>query len=310
MKTAVVTGGAGFIGSHLVGMLIRRNVDVHVIDNLSTGHKEKVPQEAAFYEEDIRSDKARDLIRDIGPDAVIHLAAQADVGQSVNNPCFDMDVNVRGTINLLEACRLASVRKFIFASTSGVYGDLDKEILTELDPVKPISFYGLSKLAAEHYIRMYDKFFDIPYTILRFANVYGPGQNAHGEGGVIAIFMDRISKGLSLPVNGDGMQTRDFVYVEDVAEAIAAAVQFGNRDTIHVSTGVKTSINQLIQLLGDIHPYWFEVTHRPARPGDIMHSCLSNLKARNHLQWNPVHSVRSGLEKTYSEWLSSPASNG
>ncbi|RCX19787.1 UDP-glucose 4-epimerase [Fontibacillus phaseoli] len=299
MKTVVVTGGAGFIGSHLVNRLVRQNMQVHVIDNLSTGRMENVPLQATLHIEDVRSEHARNIIMDAKPDTLIHLAAQADVQQSVADPFFDMQVNVSGTLNMLEACRMSNVRKFIFASTSGVYGDLQKEVLTELDPVKPISFYALSKMTAEHYIRMYDKFYNIPYTILRFANVYGPGQTVKGEGGVISIFMDKVSNNLSLPVNGDGEQTRDFVYVKDVGEAIVAAVDHGNRDTIHVSTGIKTSLNQLIGLLASLHPKQVDVVYQPPRPGDIMHSCLSNLKARNHLHWKPVYSIQQGLAETY-----------
>ncbi|WP_410771906.1 NAD-dependent epimerase/dehydratase family protein [Fontibacillus sp. BL9] len=306
MKTVVVTGGAGFIGSHLVNRLVRQNMQVHVIDNLSTGCLENVPSQATLHVEDIRSEQARDIIMDAKPDTLIHLAAQADVQQSVADPFFDMQVNVGGTLNMLEACRTAKVRKFIFASTSGVYGDLQKEVLTELDPVKPISFYALSKMTAEHYIRMYDKFYDIPYTILRFANVYGPGQTVKGEGGVISIFMDKVSKNLSLPVNGDGEQTRDFVYVKDVVEAIAAAGDHGIRDTIHVSTGIKTSLNQLIELLGSLHPKQIDVLYQPPKPGDIMHSCLSNLKARNHLHWKPAYSIQQGLAETYRLGQSAP----
>lgn len=302
MKTAVVTGGAGFIGSHLVNRLIRQSFKVIVIDDLSTGYKQKVPQQAELHIADIRSEMTRETIRKTRPDLLIHLAAQADVRQSVDRPIFDADVNVAGTLNLLEACRETKVKKFIFASTSGVYGDLAKEVLTELDPVKPISFYGLSKWTAEQYIRLYDKFYDIPYTILRFANVYGPGQTIKGEGGVVAIFMDRLKKGLPLPIFGDGEQTRDFIYVQDVVEAIVAAAERGTQDTIHVSTGKRTSLNQLIAYLHGLHPEEVEVLYQAAKPGDIRHSCLSNLKARNDLQWKPEYTIEEGLAETYANW--------
>ncbi|WP_334075750.1 MULTISPECIES: NAD-dependent epimerase/dehydratase family protein [Paenibacillus] len=307
MKTAVVTGGAGFIGSHLVNRLIRQNLKVIVIDNLSTGQRKNVPEQATLHVADIQSERTREIIRESKPDLLVHLAAQIDVRQSIDRPFFDADVNVAGTLNLLEACRENKVSKFIFASTSGVYGDLAKEVLTELDPVKPISFYGLSKWTAEQYIRLYDKFYGIPYTILRFANVYGPGQTIKGEGGVVAIFMDRLKKGLPLPIFGDGEQTRDFVYVRDVAEAILAAAEHGSRDTIHVSTGKKTSLNQLIAYLHELHPEEVEVLYQAGKPGDIRHSCLSNLKARNDLHWKPSYAIEEGLAETYANWPALPS---
>ncbi|KAF9124968.1 UDP-glucose 4-epimerase 5 [Mortierella sp. GBA39] len=241
MSTVVVTGGAGFIGSHLVRKLIGLGHKVHVIDNLSTGKAERVPSGAVLHIHDIRSPGAHDLIGLLSPFAVIHLAAQADVQQSIREPFDDMDVNIGGTLNMLNACRKGSVEKVIFASTSGVYGNLQKDILTEDDPVMPISFYGLSKLTAEMYIRLYSQLFGLPYGILRFANVYGPGQTAKGEGGVVAIFMDRLFTGRPLGINGDGNQTRDFIYVLDVADAIIAAMESKENGTYHVSTGTAST---------------------------------------------------------------------
>ncbi|WP_229520695.1 MULTISPECIES: NAD-dependent epimerase/dehydratase family protein [unclassified Paenibacillus] len=299
MKKVVVTGGAGFIGSHLVRHLIGLGNQVHVIDDLSTGHIEHVHSEAKLHVLDIRSLDAADLIATIRPSIVVHLAAQADVQRSVLDPAADLDINVNGTLNILKACREAKVGKLVFTSTSGVYGENSRELLVESDPAKPISFYGLSKWAAEQYIALFDRLFDLPYTILRLANVYGPGQTPKGEGGVIAIFMDKLKKGLPLTVNGDGEQTRDFIYVEDIVSAIIAAADCEYRGIAHASTARRTSLNEMIGLLGILHSQPIQVTHRPDKPGDIKHSCLSNSKSARLLQWQPSHSLWQGLEKTY-----------
>ncbi|WP_308637945.1 NAD-dependent epimerase/dehydratase family protein [Paenibacillus silvisoli] len=299
----VVTGGAGFIGSHLVKGLLECGADVYVIDNLSSGSAERVDLNASLYVEDIRFAKTRRIIRAIKPDIVYHLAAQADVQRSIENPVTDAAVNVTGTLNMLEACRGSGVRKIIFASTSGVYGDLQKETITEDDPAVPISYYGLSKLTAERYIRLYHHFFGLNYTILRFGNVYGPGQTAKGEGGVIANFIERTVKGLPLSINGDGWQTRDFIYVGDVVSANLAAAFRGDGETLHVSTGQRTSINRLVELLRQLHPSEIPVVHRAAKPGDILHSCLSSERTREALQWEPVTGMERGMEATYRYWM-------
>lgn len=310
MNSVIVTGGAGFIGSHLVDGLINLGIKVHVIDNLSTGKSERVNPQAILHVSDIRSIEAREIIAQVKPDVLFHLAAQADVQHSVAHPDFDLDVNVQGTVNMLKACQEAAVSKIIFASTSGVYGNLEKEILTEQDPVKPISFYGLSKITAEQYIAMYKQFFGVSYTILRFANVYGPGQTSKGEGGVIAIFMKQLTDNLPLTVNGDGEQTRDFIYVKDVVQALLAAMTQGAGNILHVSTETKTSVNGLIGYLRKLHTKNknkdLQVLHRPAKAGDIKHSCLSNQETRNKLNWQPIYPIEQGLEETYLNWMELP----
>ncbi|EXX86299.1 UDP-glucose 4-epimerase [Paenibacillus darwinianus] len=296
---AVVTGGAGFIGSHLVNELVASGFEVHVIDNLSAGDVRRVHAQAALHTVDIREADARETIRSVKPDTIFHLAAQADVQRSILQPEFDADVNVMGTLNVLEAARDAGVRKIVFASTSGVYGDLQKDLLVEDDPTRPISFYGLSKLAAEHYIRLYHQFFGTAYTILRYGNVYGPGQTAKGEGGVVAVLLDQIGKGQPLSINGNGEQTRDFVYVKDVVAANLAAVRRGDGETVHIGTGSRTPVNRLAGILGNLHHSAVQVVHRPAKAGDILHSCLANDKARNLLQWKPDYDIEQGLRETY-----------
>lgn len=297
---AVVTGGAGFIGSHLVEELLLQGAKVHVLDNLKTGRLQNVHPLAVMHIEDIRSQGAKQIIKREKPDVVFHLAAQADVGQSIREPKYDADMNINGTINILEACREASVKKIIFASTSGVYGNLQKDLISEKDLTMPISYYGLSKLTAESYIRLFHQLYGLSYTILRFGNVYGPRQSAKGEGGVIAIFLDRIKKGMPLMIHGDGEQTRDFVYVKDVVRANIAAVEKGDQETIQVSTGRSVSVNHLVKMLTQIYGSPIETIYTHARTGDIKHSCLDNKKARQLLQWNPQVDIFNGLTETYT----------
>ncbi|AKP46214.1 MULTISPECIES: NAD-dependent epimerase/dehydratase family protein [Bacillus] len=297
---AVVTGGAGFIGSHLVEELLLQGAKVHVLDNLVSGQLKNVHPLAVMHIEDIRSQGAKQIIKREKPDVVFHLAAQADVGQSIREPKYDADMNINGTINILEACREASVKKIIFASTSGVYGNLQKDLISEKDLTMPISYYGLSKLTAESYIRLFHQLYGLSYTILRFGNVYGPRQSAKGEGGVIAIFLDRIKKGMPLMIHGDGEQTRDFVYVKDVVRANIAAVEKGDQETIQVSTGRSVSVNHLVKMLTQIYGSPIETIYTHARTGDIKHSCLDNKKARQLLQWNPQVDIFNGLTETYT----------
>jgi len=297
---AVVTGGAGFIGSHLVEELLLQGAKVHVLDNLVSGQLKNVHPLAVMHIEDIRSQGAKQIIKREKPDVVFHLAAQADVGQSIREPKYDADMNINGTINILEACREASVKKIIFASTSGVYGNLQKDLISEKDLTMPISYYGLSKLTAESYIRLFHQLYGLSYTILRYGNVYGPRQSAKGEGGVIAIFLDRIKKGMPLMIHGDGEQTRDFVYVKDVVRANIAAVEKGDQETIQVSTGRSISINHLVKMLTQIYGSPIETIYTHARTGDIKHSCLDNKKARQLLQWNPQVDIFNGLTETYT----------
>jgi UDP-glucose 4-epimerase len=297
---AFVTGGAGFIGSHLTDSLIEMGADVHVIDNLSSGNQDYLNPTATLHQTDIKDPSIIELIAAHKPDYIFHLAAQADVNRSTAFPSEDLKTNLSGTVNLLEGCRKSPVKKFIFASTSAVYGNNTAKKLTEQSPVKPISFYGSSKAAAEMYIKLYSEFFSIPYSILRYGNVYGPRQTAKGEGGVIAVFLEKLMKNERLKVNGDGRQTRDFIYVQDIVDAnIAASLHIGN-DTFHISTGTTTSILELIDLLKELHPSPIEYDHSEDRIGDIKHSCLANTKAKKALKWKPTHSIAEGLSKTYA----------
>lgn len=296
----IVSGGAGFIGSHLVDALISKGIAVYILDNLTSGQLEQANPKAHMYIVDICSQEAREIIMDVQPDAVFHLAAQADVGKSVQNPMYDADVNIIGTINLLEACHKAKVKKFIFASTSAVYGNLNRELLSESEVTVPASYYGLSKLTAESYIKLYYELYRQSYTILRYANVYGPRQMPKGEGGVVSVFFDRIKKGGNINVHGDGKQTRDFIYVNDIVAANIAALDNGHQETIQISTSQKTSINEILTLLTEIHGIKVEKEFTSPREGDIKHSCLCNKKAQNYLNWKPKYKIEEGLKETYN----------
>ncbi|WP_419960252.1 NAD-dependent epimerase/dehydratase family protein [Psychrobacillus sp. BM2] len=296
----IVSGGAGFIGSHLVDALIDRGIEVHIIDNLVSGQKENINPQAQLYVVDICSEEASKIIMNIRPDAFYHLAAQADVGKSVQYPKYDGDVNIIGTLNMLEACRKAKVGKFIFASTSAVYGNLTNELLSEEEITVPASFYGLSKLTAESYIRLFYELYRQSYTILRYANVYGPRQLPKGEGGVVSVFFDRLRKGGHINVHGDGQQTRDFIYVKDIVAANIAALEKGDQETIQISTSQRTSINEILAFLTEIHGISILREFTAPREGDIKHSCLCNNKARSLLSWKPLYTIEDGLKETYA----------
>lgn len=296
---AIVTGGAGFIGSHLVDQLVANGFEVHVIDNLQSGRLLHVHPKAVFHKVDIRSSVCRAIIVKEKPDVVFHLAAQADVQRSMDDPDFDANVNIMGTINVLKACQSASVKKLVFSSTSGVYGNLQSNLISEEDYAAPISYYGLSKWTAESYIRIFSALYNLSFTILRYGNVYGPRQEPKGEGGVIAVFLQKIKNGEPLHIHGDGEQTRDFVFVKDVVQANLAAVDFGHGETIQISTGQSISINSLISMLRQIHGAKIETIYSSARTGDILHSCLDCRKAWHELQWKPQVDMMKGLSETY-----------
>ncbi len=297
---AVVTGGAGFIGSHLVDELIFAGHKVHVIDDLSGGAKDHVHPEAVLHTLDIRSPEIQDVLADVKPHAVFHQAAQVDVPRSLKDPAHDAGVNILGTLNLIRASAESGVQKFIYASSCAVYGDINTDLIDESAPVAPISFYGISKLTPEAYLRVFHALRGLRFTILRYANVYGPRQTAKGEGGVVALFLDRIRQGLPPVIHGDGEQTRDFVYVKDVARANVAAWLRGDNETVNVSTAVGTSVNQLLARIAGIHGSGINTISAPPRAGDIRHSCLDNRKARAALGWSPRYSMGQGLAETYT----------
>ncbi|MFD3157161.1 NAD-dependent epimerase/dehydratase family protein [Haloimpatiens sp. FM7330] len=296
----IVTGGAGFIGSNIVDELVKMNHNVAIVDNLSTGKVENINVKAKFYKVDIRdTKKIIEIFNDFKPDVCIHHAAQIDIQTSIKNPKFDAVVNIIGTINILEACKINKVRKIIYASSASVYGNPEYLPIDEKNKTNPISYYGISKLTSEYYVKVFSKFYGIKFTILRYANVYGIRQAFKGEGGVIAIFLNKIIKKEIPVIYGDGEQTRDFIYVKDIVNANVAALTKGNNETINISTNNKISINELVKYMRNISKRNFNYIYKNKRDGDIMHSYIENEKAKKLLDWMPMYSIEEGLKATY-----------
>lgn len=297
----LLTGGAGFIGSHIADAYVEAGHEVLVIDNLSSGKKENVPAPARFVLCDIESDTAEEAVRTFRPEVVNHHAAQINVRASVADPRFDAEVNILGTIRLLEACRKYSVRKFLFASSGGAgYGEQEVFPADENHPVRPVSPYGVAKIAAELYLHFYRIQYGLDYTALRYSNVYGPRQDPHGEAGVVAIFCERLLKGQMAIVNGDGEQTRDYVYVGDVVRANVAALHRGGGRSINIGTGIETNVNGIFRMIRDLSGSAQEEIHGPAMPGEQRRSCLENLLALEELEWYPETPLEEGLALTLS----------
>ena len=287
---AAVTGGAGFIGSHVVDALVARGDEVLVIDDLSTGRREWVNAAAELRVHDIRAPY------ELEADVVFHLAAQADVGTSMERPAFDAEVNVVGTVNTLEAARGCGA-EVVFSSTGGaIYGEVDAPA-TEATPRRPVSAYGIAKLAAEAYVEGWNRIHGTRHSVLRFANVYGPRQSASLEGGVVSIFMERLRSGVETLVFGDGEQTRDYVYVGDVVEAVLAAV--GRGGVLNVGTGVETTVNELHRLCATTAGVEQEPRHVDARAGDARRSVLDAAAAERELGWRARTALADGLRTTW-----------
>lgn len=294
----IVTGGAGFIGSHIVDKLVDNGDKVIVIDNLSTGDINNVNDKAIFYEKDIRDKEILEIFEKEKPDYVIHHAAQIDVQKSILDPVFDSDVNILGTINILECCRKCNVKKIVYASSAAVYGDPEYLPVDEKHNVNPISYYGISKHTPEHFIKTYAHLYNIKYTILRYANVYGIRQDPKGEGGVVSIFMDMMLKGKNPTIFGDGKHSRDFIYVKDIADANILALYNGDNEILNIGTGQKTTIEELFNVMNDIIGNNLKVLYGPERKGDIVHSYYNISEAKNKLNWKPNYSIRDGLKLT------------
>ena len=293
---AAVTGGAGFIGSHVVDALVGRGDEVHVVDNFATGRHENLNPQATVHERDIR-EPLDELFAEIQPEAIVHLAAQADVGTSVERPLFDAEVNVVGTLNVLEAARPHEAQ-VVFSSTGGaIYGECERPA-REDDERRPLSPYGTAKLAAEEYLATWNRLHGTRHVSLRFANVYGPRQLAKLEGGVVAIFTDRLRAGEPVTIFGDGEQTRDYVYVGDVVRAVLAAI---GRDggVYNVGTGTETSVNELFEQCRHVAGAEAEASHAPARAGDVLHSVLDVSRSERELGWRPETPLAEGLRLTW-----------
>ncbi|MDP9486547.1 MAG: SDR family oxidoreductase [Actinomycetota bacterium] len=294
----LLTGGAGFIGSHVAEALLARGHEVCVVDDLSSGKRENVPKGADFFEADVRTGCA-EVFRSFRPEALCHQAAQMDVRRSVREPDLDADVNVLGTVRLLEACVAHGVGRVVFASTGGaVYGEQDEFPAPEEHPQYPVSPYGVSKLAGERYLNYYRAQYGLPYAALRYANVYGPRQDPHGEAGVVAIFSGNLAAGRPSTIFGTGEQTRDYVYVGDVARANVLALE-GDPPSgaYNVGTGIETSVAALYEKMLALTGRDLPPERGPARPGEQSRSSVDPTKAARELGWKPEVDLASGLER-------------
>ena len=294
-----VTGGAGFIGSHLVDRLIEDGHTVQVIDNLYTGNKEFVHSKAQFVELDIRDPKLYSVLEEFRPDYIFHEAAQTEVSTSMSDPMLDCDINLMGLINLLNAAVKLDVKKFLMPSSAAFYGNLDTLPLNEEIIGNRSSFYGLTKLTTEHYLRIYHEAFGLPYICYRYSNVFGPRQGNGGEGGVISIFAKAIVQGSPIIIYGDGKQTRDFIYVDDVVEANILGMQHQVTGIYNVSTGISSSVNLLVDEFRNISGKDIEVVYDKPRLGDIRDSVLATDKSEKELLFTAKYNLHDGLIKTY-----------
>lgn len=298
----LVTGGAGFIGSNIVDELIAKKHKVAIVDNLATGNIKNINKKAKFYKVSVCDKKKIDeIFKKEKFDVVIHHAAQLDVRKSVADPSFDADVNIKGALNILEACKNTKVKKIIFASSGGtIYGECGSKAPDEKSFENPLSPYGVAKLSVEHYIKCYASLYGLKYTILRYANVYGPRQDVNGEAGVVAIFIGKMTSNNEAFIFGDGKQLRDYVYVKDVVDANVKALTKANNEVVNIGTQKTFSVNDLFKTLAKITGYQKKAIYKPKRSGELLKSVLNISKAKKVLGWQPKVKITDGLEKTVS----------
>ncbi len=295
----LVTGGAGFIGSQIADEYEKLGHKVIIADNMSTGVKEFINPKAEFYEIDIRDEKIGEIFKKHKIDIINHHAAQIDLRKSVSDPKFDVDVNIVGSINLLQHAIENNVKKFIFASTGGaIYGEHDYFPADEKHPTRPYAPYGINKNTIEKYLFYYNHVYGLNYIVFRYANVYGPRQNPFGECGVVAIFTDKMLKNICPVINGDGEQTRDYVYVQDVVDANVLALDANGPVIYNIGTGVETSVNYIFNKVNEYAVTKFKENHGPAKKGEQLRSVLSSEKIKNELGWNPEVNMDEGLKLT------------
>ena len=301
----LVTGGAGFIASQIADAYIDEGHQVFVIDNLTTGFEKNINPKAKFIKSDISSPSVIDLFDNEKFDVVNHHAAQIDVRKSVNDPIFDATTNILGTINLLQACIKTGVKKFMFASTGGaIYGEQEYFPADENHPTNPVSPYGITKLTIEKYLFFYKTEYGLNHTILRYANVYGPRQNPFGEAGVVAIFANKLIKNENPIINGDGNQTRDYVFVEDIVRANLMTLNSNSSNIYNVGTGIESSVNDLFSKLNAIAGGKATEKHGPAPKGEQLRSLITSDKLFKDYKWRPSIKIEDGLRKTFESFNS------
>jgi len=302
---AIVTGGAGFIGSNLTDYLIANQMEVTIIDNLSSGFKKNINPTAKFYLADVRDKEVVDTIFSLEkPDFVFHLAAQIDVRLSIENPFLDAAINIMGGLNILDACRIHKTKKIIYANSVALYGSVPASNLPIQETFSPTpdSPYGASKHSFEHYLTIYEKLYGLRYSILRFANVFGDRQNSEGEGGVVAIFLGKLLNKKSPTIYGTGKQTRDYIYVKDIVKACYTSINKGDSHSFNIGTQKETSVNDLFSTLQSVCKTNVTPIYASSRPGEIDRSVLDCWKAQELLGWKAEHSLEEGLKSTYQSF--------
>jgi UDP-glucose 4-epimerase len=299
----IITGGAGFIGAHSARELLSQGHRVTVVDDLSHGKREAVPEGAVLHVLDVRSPQLPGLFAQLRAGAVLHLAAQMDVRKSVADPLFDGSVNVLGTINVLESARRAGIHRVVFASSGGaIYGEQESFPARENHPRRPASPYGTSKLCGEEYLAHYERACGLSTLALRYSNVYGPGQDPHGEAGVVAIFLEKMLSGGDPVINGDGLQTRDYVHVADVARVNQLAIEASIQGALNIGTAIEITVVELASRLAREAGYTRPFRHGPAKPGEQRRSCLDPAAARESLGWMPRIGLDEGVAST-ARWF-------
>jgi UDP-glucose 4-epimerase len=294
----LVTGGCGFIGSHLVDKLIDLDHEVVVVDNLSMGKRENLNPKARFYKIDICSPEISEVFEKERPEIVFHLASQISLSRSVENPLEDAKVNILGSLNIFENCQKFKIKKIVFTSTAGVYGQTETIPTSENCPPRPLFPYSINKLTTEKYLSYYYRVFGLPYIIFRLANVYGPRQSLEGEPGVVAVFSNKILKGEQPVINGDGKQTRDFIYVKDVVGAAILAIESKKSGIYNIGTGKETEINQLFRKIQYLAGSSIEAIYGPEKVGEQRRSSLDCSRAKEELGWEPKYNLEQGLKET------------
>lgn len=300
----LITGGAGFIGSNITDLLVSKGYEVVIIDDLSHGKKRNINPKAKFYQCDIRSADILQIFKNEKPQVLIHEAAQISVPNSVNDPINDASINIIGTLNLLEACRKTGVKRVIYPASAAIFGEPEYLPIDESHPLNMTSGYGVTKHTVEHYLKVYKSLYNIDFVALRYSNVYGPRQDFSGEGGVVAIFCEKLIKGETPYIYGDGEQIRDFVYVKDVAKANLMAITSGDNEIFNVSTNFMITVNDLLKVINSALGKEIKAVYAEARPGDIRNSYMRYDKIKETLGWTPDYNLKRGIKETIEYYKS------